>query len=66
MGNNAYKKEEAKKHNEYRAYEKEQTEARRLDMINNPEKYQRKRRVRNGTGGRISKAQMVMAIAAVS
>ena len=39
MGNNAYKKEQARKHNEHRAYQKKCAEELAQDKINNPEKY---------------------------
>ena len=60
MGNHAYKKEQAELHNKNRV----EKLALEKDRIENPEKYKRKRRVRSGSGGRISKAQLVMVIAA--
>lgn len=58
MGNHAYKKAEAEEFNANRKHRLDQEEKLRLDKLNNPEKYQRKRR------GRINKAQLFMATVA--
>ena len=46
MGNSAFKKEQAKRHNEIRAAEKKRLDELTQDKIDNPEKYKRVRSVR--------------------
>jgi len=57
MGNHAYKKKEAEEFNANRKYRLEQEEKRRLDKLNNPEKYRPSRRATR-------KAKMILAVAA--
>lgn len=61
MGNSAYKREQARIHNENRAYMLEQDAKRKADMEANPEKYGRKGR--RGRG--LNKAQAFISAAAV-
>ena len=57
MGNHAYKRDKAIEFNANRKYRLEQEEKRRLDKLNNPEKYRQSRRATR-------KAKMLLAVAA--
>lgn len=62
MGNNAYKKEQALKHNEYRAYKNKCAEELAQDKVDNPEKYKPTRAQRRAKRKAMAFASMAMSI----
>jgi hypothetical protein len=62
MGNNAHKREQALKHNEYRAYKKKCADELAQDKIDNPEKYKATRAQRQAKRKAMMFASMAMTI----